>query len=359
MDVLTPELLYLPNGSVYRVNPTFDPSINMKPSEIEESSCNFDSTPCRDDFETCQVDFTDMKRTINCPPLLLKYVIGKGGEKKREIEQETKTRITIPDRKNPDDPIVVQGLSSAEMLNSAITRIQLTMERGRAKEPFTHFVSIPVVNFEILERFELFQEAVLSSGFAKSRRIENSLFQKPQKLHITVATLALLNKAEQKEAIEVMNSLHGEISALVGEAKMTFRLKELEIMNDDPSSVDVLYAKVDGESSVLLQVIVDTIYERFWNTGFLQKAFDRESVKMHVTLMNSRFRGERVTQETSANNRGADEKDDSSFDVQDVMENLSDFDFGSFDVDKIHLSQRYSTNSKTGYYNDSCMLTLG
>ncbi|XP_075239931.1 activating signal cointegrator 1 complex subunit 1-like [Convolutriloba macropyga] len=358
MDVLAPELLLLPNGSVYRVNPTYDSSINMKPSEIEDTATSFEPLPTRDDFETCQVDFTDLKRTIDCPPLLLKYVIGKGGEKKREIEQETKTRVTIPDRKFPDNPIVVQGLSSVEMLNSAITRIQLTMERGRAKEPFTHFVSIPVVNLEILERFEAFKESVMSAGFVKSRRIEDTLFQKPQKMHITVATLALLSKNEVKEAVEVMNNLHSELSALVGDAKMSFTLNSLEIMNDDPSSADVLYAKVNGDSSVLLQVIVDTIYERFSNTGYLQKSFDRESVKMHVTLMNSRFRGERVTQQSNLGSNNSEETDDKSFDVGALMENLADYEFGSFEVDKIHLSQRYSTNAKTGYYSDSCILTL-
>ena len=355
--VLSPELLILPNGSIYRVNPAYDASINMKPAEMEESLHDFEPIRTRDDFETCRIDFSDMKQTIDCPPMLLKYVIGKGGEKKREIEQETKTRITIPDRKNPDDPIVVQGLSSAEMLNSALTRIQLTMDRGRAKEPFTHFVSIPVVNVEVLERFEVFKESVLSMGFAKSRRIDEQLFQKPQKLHITIATLALLSKNEVKEAVELMNNLHKELSALVNGKNLSFQLKGLEIMNDDPSSVDVLYAKVDGESSMMLQVIADIVYERFSNTGYLQKSFERDSVKMHVTLMNSKFRGERVSKDVR-NSEDCEEEERKTFDIQEVLDNMGDFDFGAITVDKIHLSQRYSTNSKTGYYSESCILTL-
>lgn len=42
------------------------------------------------------------------------------------------------------------------------------------------------------------------------------------------------------------------------------KLRGLEIMNDDPSSVNVLYAKVESEA---LQKIADGIYKQFIKSG--------------------------------------------------------------------------------------------
>lgn len=185
MDVLEPEFLFLPNGITYRVNPSTDPLININQDEI----ANYGNHFVRDDeFASC--GGASLKQTVECPSVLLKYVIGKGGEKKREIEQETHTRIIIPDRNTPNKPIIVEALSSGDQLSSAITRIQMMIDSGREKEAFTHFISIPIPNPEICATFNTFKDSILSTGFCQSQRINSALFQNEFKLHLTVATLA-------------------------------------------------------------------------------------------------------------------------------------------------------------------------
>ena len=364
MDILEPELLYLPNGITYRVNPSTDPLINIKQDEIPkyEAPCVRDD---EDEYSTCGGG-PSLKQNIDCPPVLMKYVIGRGGEKKKQIEQETHTRIIIPDRKTPNRPIIVEALSSVEQLNSAITRIQMIIDTGREKEPFTHFVSIPISNEAICRNFNHFKDAILTTGFCQSQRITSALFQNEFKLHLTVATLTLLSKNEVNDACEILKSLEGSLKNICDSQQLEFELCGLEIMNDDPTAVDVLYAKVSQKNSEILQLMVDFIYKRFASCGYFQKSFSRDFVKMHVTLINKKF-GQDAAMNTSkeseqkSNNKVGFEEEtilDKTFDVRGILEQFSDFEFGSFAADKIHLSQRYSTDCKTGFYAHSYILDL-
>ena len=56
-------------------------------------------------------------------------------------------------------------------------------------------------------------------------------------------------------------------------------------MNDDPSEVDVVYGRIHCEP---LQSIAEYIVNQFTDTGFMPRQFDR--IKLHVTLMNTKFR---------------------------------------------------------------------
>lgn len=113
--------------------------------------------------------------------------------------------------------------------------------------------------------------------------IDESLFQTPDKLHITLGVLVLLNKDEIDELTEILdefriNSLKlcffSIDTALINFIFIVFlsvfflirnrpmlekkvfeaRIEGLEIMNDDPSEVDVLYAKVT-ECDALIEVV--------------------------------------------------------------------------------------------------------
>merc|ERR1712168_925076 len=55
-------------------------------------------------------------------------------------------------------------------------------------------------------------------------------------------------------------------------------------MNDDPSMVDVLYAKVKQGANILQQ-LADGMVDYFVSEGIMTRQYDK--VKMHVTVMNS------------------------------------------------------------------------
>ena len=72
------------------------------------------------------------------------------------------------------------------------------------------------------------------------------------------------------------------------------KIKGLEIMNDDPSEVDVVYGRVHCEP---LQSMAEYIVNQFIDTGFMPRQFDR--IKLHVTLMNTKFRLKDADEEES------------------------------------------------------------
>ena len=146
------------------------------------------------------------------------------------------------------------------------------------------------------------------------------------------------------------------------------RLKGLEIMNDDPSEVDVLYAKIDDPTG-RLQLIADRVYEWMMDSEprFLQDKFDHlDNVKLHVTLMNSRYRkGEEVGEEDwersgpvgGGGAAAAATAARRTFDAKDILTHFSDFDFGEVLVKEVHISQRFSSGPD-GFYQATRKLSL-
>lgn len=56
------------------------------------------------------------------------------------------------------------------------------------------------------------------------------------------------------------------------------------MMNDDPSEVSVIYAKVGGAN---VQEVADHVNRRLFELGIGEK--EGEGVKLHMTVMNARF----------------------------------------------------------------------
>ena len=60
---------------------------------------------------------------------------------------------------------------------------------------------------------------------------------------------------------------HRKCSPLFQGHALKVRVRGIEVMNDDPSEVKVLYAKVEDPSEGLLQEIVDKIVDYFIDAG--------------------------------------------------------------------------------------------
>jgi activating signal cointegrator complex subunit 1 len=72
---------------------------------------------------------------------------------------------------------------------------------ARSKHQFTHFLSIAFTK-EVCENFLKFQHTILNDP--EINGIDKSLFQVPQKLHLTISTLALLDNEDRIFASEVI-----------------------------------------------------------------------------------------------------------------------------------------------------------
>lgn len=233
---------------------------------------------------------------------------------------------------------------------SAKNRIDLIVAGGRSKLQFTHFLSVAfTTSEEIRDNFLKFKQQVLSD--TEIFGIDSSLFQAPQKLHLTIATLALLDNEDRSIAAELLQDCKEMIiQPILRDDPLIVKLCGLNYMNDDPSCIDVLYGKVTSDR---LQEISNAIAQYFASRGYSQLKNDH--VKLHVTLLNSLFR----------DNDDAIENEESmgrnmkrmTFDATNILKKYKDFYFGELQVDEIHLSQRYSKSSN-GYYEATGTIKL-
>ncbi|XP_028826698.1 activating signal cointegrator 1 complex subunit 1 [Denticeps clupeoides] len=353
MEVLRPALINI-NGRVYRKNPVKEEHHDGEEDEDISYSGPADLQGAEEPCDVHPIEQTEkgFRCAVDVPSVLYKYIIGKKGETRKRLESETKTSISIP-KQGVEGEIVITGAQRATVA-SAVTRIEVLIESVRRKQPFTHFLSFPLNHPQIQDGFLRFKEEVLEKC-SQERGIDASIFQNAAKLHLTVGTLALLNAAEVALASELLQQCQGFIRDITGGKPLPLTLAGVEYMNDDPSMVDILYAKVEvKDGSDKLQAIADRLVEHFVASGLMIREWDR--VKLHGTIMNTLFR-----KDPSAEDKGGsgkpNSKDREAFDARNVLQEFSEYHFGEFEMNCVQLSQRYSTEP-SGYYTSACQVTF-
>jgi activating signal cointegrator complex subunit 1 len=247
---------------------------------------------------------------------------------------------------------VIKGFSRKNVI-SAKNRLDLIVASGRTRIQFTHFLSIAFTSSEVQQNFQQFKNEILSDSDIFG--IDESLFQVPQKLHLTIVTLALLDNEDRSVCAELLQDCKEMIiQPILRDELLKAKLMGLNYMNDDPSSVDVLYGKVASEN---LQEICNSIAEYFASRGYSQVKHDH--VKLHVTLINSLFRDndDAIEKDKEEARDNKDFKTRVTFDASKILKKYKDFYFGEIIVKEIHLSQRYS-KSTNGYYESTGTLKL-
>ncbi|CAG13304.1 unnamed protein product, partial [Tetraodon nigroviridis] len=345
MEILRPTLINI-KGRIYRKNFIQEDNID---DEEEDNDFSYVGPPESEDFaedETCDTHVIEQTEkgfrcAIDVPSVLYKYIIGKKGETRKRLESDTKTSISIP-KQGVEGQIVITGFHKAAV-SSALTRVEVLVDGFRKKQPFTHFLSFPLNHPKIQEGFLKFQEEVLQRC-SQDRGVEESIFQNPAKLHLTIGTLVLLNDTEVRKACEHLQECDNIIRDITEGKPLQLEVKGIEYMNDDPAAVDVLYAKVGvRDGSNRLQAMADRLVEHFVCAGLMVREWDR--VKLHGTVINTRFRKDHTAED--AGRLGAGERE--AFDARNILKRFGAHPFGEFELNTVLLSQRYSTDC-TGYY---------
>ncbi|CAF0895435.1 unnamed protein product [Brachionus calyciflorus] len=369
MNILQPQIIRIDKRR-YRKNPctlNFQITEQIEPYEEETDDMYIErKTKQYDDEyteETCCIDmkshhipaedFKDIafingyyKYEMRVADAFYGFIIGRNGEKKSNLERETQTTIRIP-RKNQSDYITIEG-NDRKSVASCRNRLELLIQTARNQKQFTHLITFPLKFESLKHKFKEFIDLVLKDC-SQDRGVHESLFQLPNKLHLTVNTVTLLSEFEVDQAVNILEHCRKTfIKELLDGKKLQVRIKGLEYMNDDPSQVDVLYAKIkeeNGNGSVI-QGISDGIMKKFVDSGLGKKQFDK--VKLHATVMNSLRR-----QDQSIENEFDEKKEHKgqreSFDCRNILKLYGDFDFGVYNLEEIHLSLRYSS-AADGYY---------
>ncbi|XP_035911955.1 activating signal cointegrator 1 complex subunit 1 [Anopheles stephensi] len=349
MDVMSPQLMWI-GTRCYRVNQTKSTVHEEATSErplayVEEDIYGEDER--EEEYEIEVTNTGKFQTSFHVPSAFYAMIIGAKGQTRQRLEAETKAQIRVPKQGTTGD-IVVSG-TSRKSVSSARSRIELIVIGARNKQQFTHFLSVPLNVPEVTKRFLDFRHKVVNK-LPRAFSVDESLFQQPEKLHITLCTMSLMDNEDRANAAQILLDCQESIlSPIVKEnGPLEIRVRGLEYMNDDPHAVDVLYAKIESPA---LQTAADQIYEYFIAKGLMQKKYDH--VKLHATLINSLFR---VSQTEPVSEREA-ERRRITFDASEILRLYGEFDFGSLVLNEIHLSQRFST-SCTGYYEATAVMKL-
>ncbi|KOB73601.1 Activating signal cointegrator 1 complex subunit 1 [Operophtera brumata] len=277
------------------------PHLRRQQQGSSAQGATLDTNKCMDDeaegggdnIAVATVDSSSITTSFHVAKHYFGYIIGKKGATKMRIESETKTIIIIPKRGEAGD-ICILGPTEANV-SAAKLQINNVVMFARKKQRQDN----------LTEEFTADQDRVLKE--TPSRGIEESIFTRTGKLHLTLGVMTL------KDDEEIMN-----VSKMLVEAREKIILvKDLAYMNNDPEKIDVLYARV---------------YEEDGNDGVLQTLADHSDTDADVVM-------KRVP-----------------FDGTEILERFAGYDFGVLELSEIHLSQ-CGTEREDGYWVPTCVIS--
>ncbi|XP_020296338.1 activating signal cointegrator 1 complex subunit 1 isoform X2 [Pseudomyrmex gracilis] len=335
MDVLEPELIWV-NGRCYRFyESSVWKNINTSAPYMEDDN---ESVVCSEeesdtDIEIVPHNDTQFKHTFYVPKIFYSHIIGAKGSTLKKLESETRATIEIP-KKGKDGNIVIIA-RDRKTVSSAKNRIDLLIEASKKKINFTHFLSIPLNKKNIIDKFNLFKTDVLKRYDKATYNIDETLFQTPCKLHLTIGVLKLFDDNDKEHAINALKKCKEDIidPIIKKSGPITIQLQGVACMNDDPTEVRVLYAQITPNEK--LQEIVDKVSNYFDDIGLKKK--EHERVKLHATLMNIFFRDDYYA------------KFKKNFDASEILKMYKDASFGETKLEQIDISERH-TAVKDNYY---------
>ncbi|GMR34773.1 hypothetical protein PMAYCL1PPCAC_04968 [Pristionchus mayeri] len=284
--------------------------------------------------------------SIEVPKNLHGLLIGPKHTTKTEMEKATQCRIIFPARHDTiTKTIRISSAAGAESVARCLDRIEAVVisgqKTGRISKDPTHFAAIPCNYGCVIDQFRTFKDMVMTCDELDDSLKNEALFASHNKLHLTICMLHLdtdEDKASAKQIMAEMSKKYGERDQLAVE------IEKLDIMNDDPSSVHVLFAKVHGS---YLQDMVDDVRAAYVKAGLVVRDNKDEHVKLHMTVMNSRYAP------VSEENKGPEYtgyKNRKTFDAEALMKYHPNFHFGVFIVDRMDICTRYTEDKETGYY---------
>ena len=359
-DILRPVIVHYDGMSFRKCATTYrgyrpPASHQTNSSYIEEDEEEDGRESCCMDKIEDVLDITELsdgkyETEVTVPSVFYKYIIGKQGRTKQMIENDTKAKIFIP-KQGIEGPIKIQA-ATKRSLSSAKRRIEVIAWSNRQNEEPTHFIGIALSSDVTQQKVAEFKHDVLHTC-ANSEGVEESIFQMPIKMHLTLSMLRLFSDKEEREAMLHLEKIVEKCkSSLANRSPLpNIVLRGIDCMNDDHSSVDVIYARVSTEdNSQVLQKFADSlVHEMIAQIPDLVKEERRTDVKLHATVMNSKWRrDDRAIRTSSATGRSRRQAR-ISFDATKIFKEYNNYDFGSCKLTEVMLLDRREKD-KSGFY---------
>lgn len=225
------------------------------------------------------------------------------------------------------------------------------------KVKWTHFLAIPLhANKEFIEKYEYLKKRIIEENFAD---IDDSLFQQPERLHMTICLFKADNNAMLKTIDSIMAECESSVKKILDNNPLYIDFDQIEVMGTETRS-RVLYTRPHLSDSEKLKDIIDIYVSKFIENNilttdmiklshiFFNEITERyENQKPHVTLMNSTF----LIRENIKNNENKDSKEifkNSHFNGVRIIKRMKNFSFGAHKIENIVLNEMkidYNTDS--------------
>ena len=307
---------------------------------------------CAEDIDPELKDIVELKSgeyqlEVDLPSVFYKYIMGREGRTKAQLEKDTKCTIKIP-RRNEVGHIVVKGLTMRSV-SAARQRIEVLAWSNRECEEVTHFVCVPLNQDQIMESVTDFKNSVLSTHPCPEG-LSNEMFTEPSRMHLTLAVFRLFTDKEVQETLSAVGKCVKEArSVFSGPGNIS--IKGLDTMTDDHTSTSVLYGKVELGARELQQ-FADILLEKLSEAvpDYVDK---RYRVKLHATLINA---SKKIEAEGAQSAQRHDRRRKRpTFDASGVMRSFGSHNFGQVPLKEVHFSQRGQYDSN-GFYK--CIRTF-
>lgn len=182
------------------------------------------------------------------PSMFHGNIIGFRGRMLHQLKTEFGCDVVVPKAASGNSIIMIKSTKKMNVVNTARRINNIYLDARRRSKP-THFVCIPVTQEHIRQKFEEFRDAILSLTATKGiafEGVEEKLFIDPFKLHLTLFPLLLANENEISLAKSLLSDFFQseEFPGILGSEPLKLSIEGLEILNDDPTNVRVLYDKV-------------------------------------------------------------------------------------------------------------------
>lgn len=229
--------------------------------------------------------------------------------------------------------------------------------KSKQKFKWTHFLSIPLhENKEFIEKYEYFKRKITEENFAD---IDDNLFQRKSRLHITVCLFRLDNNKQLDTVNQLIKEAEDSIKKILNGSPLYIDFDQLEIMGSQ-NKTRVLYTRPHLTNSEKLRDVIDILLNKFIDNNIITEEMRKssfiffndvseryENEKLHLTLLNSTFL---MRQTLNKDNSTADSNKDTNsyFNGMKVIKRMKNFSFGIHKVDELHINEmKIDYNSDT------------
>lgn len=240
------------------------------------------------------------------------------------------TTIRLP-RRGDCDKVVIKGNTEEEVVSAKLRLIKFLSPRPR----LTHFLSVVFTTDEIKKNFVKFRDEVINES-----GLHPSLFQKPEKLHVTIIVMSLPSLTDQDKARECLTPCKEMIiDPILNGKPLAVTVKGVSVFSDrKPTATNVLFGNVE---SAELQEISNKIAKHFADQGLFN--LHEEDVKLHLTMINTTFfkpdkNGEHEQPGGGREDSRRRRHHHGRFDATQILEKYKDFYFGSLTLNEVQIN---------------------